>query len=153
MTIDEIALRLSGVISSEYFATGERAELRRWTQNQTPPLCYYRLAAEYVPLDIRHNDKRWMTYCHCIAMLADLDPSNISIGAALRGAEFSERRLARLLASSEFVDDLDRVVKWLVAKQQPVSVVELFRAIYYDGSDFSREKIARDFYNSSAQKE
>jgi CRISPR system Cascade subunit CasB len=147
-----VALSLCGAITHPDFPAGDRAELRRWTPGELPPIAYWRLAADRIPREMRggQRDQGWSAYTHALSLLA---PSGhvqgMSLGRALRTTRYHEKRPSRLLNApqgDEFRADLLTAVRWLSAHREGVDVTELADAFRFGGADSSRERIARGFY-------
>jgi CRISPR system Cascade subunit CasB len=147
-----VALSLSGAINHLDFPTGDRAELRRWTPGEVPPLAYWRLAADRIPADLHvgRDDRNWAFYVHAVALLApEGHAPGVSIGDALRRTRYHEKRVARLLGADEgdaFRSALLQAVRWLASHRQGVDTVELAGAFRFGGTDPTRERIARGYY-------
>jgi CRISPR system Cascade subunit CasB len=145
-------LSLAGAINHLDFPTGDRAELRRWTPGEVPPLAYWRLAADRIPANLRvgRDDQNWAFYVHAVALLApEGHTPGVSIGDALRRTGYHEKRVARLLGADEgdaFRSALLQAVRWLASHRRGVDTVELAGAFRFGGTDHTRERIARGYY-------
>jgi hypothetical protein len=153
MTTDrtETARRIADLLKGDRFPTGDLAVFRRWRQHDILAPAFYRFVAEHISADLRHpsNERKWAVFVHFAALLvAAGDKEPLSIGRALAATVYHERRLGRLLADTDFNTALEPVVRWLTIKRQPMRMTELLNAIWFNGSNTTRESIARDYYYS-----
>ena len=94
--------RIAGLISSDRFATGDRAALRRMAPEQPPPLVFYRLGVRYLPEGWEHTMDDWVTLVAALAIMAPnaFRPDH-GLGQALAEATYSEARGCRGLRGPE----------------------------------------------------
>ncbi len=152
--------RLSGVVGSENFSSGERAGLKRITPGSLPPLTFYRFAFRHLPEGWEGQQEAWMMV---VAGLALMSPNPHrparSAGRALAESGYAESRLERLLAAKE--EDvlhtlLLRAVRFLAAKNESINWVDFARLLLTKDRaklETARLSIARDYYYNLREKE
>lgn len=144
--------RIARILGAEEFPTGERAQLKRMTPGNTPPLAFYRFAYRHLPEDWERRREAWMTL---VAGLAILGPGGHSperkVGQVLAAAKYSEMRLERLLATEgETLHTLFlRTVRFLAAKGAAVNWLDFAHLLGLAGDpQHARMRIAQDYYRN-----
>ncbi len=152
-TLSQQMGRIAGIISSDRFATGERAALRRMNPGHPPPLCFYRFALSHLPSGWEHASDDWTTLVAGIALMAPgAHNAQVRFGEALAAAGYSEARLERLLAAEGEVRRMLflRAIRFLAAKSKPFNWTEGAQLLLTKGPS-KREtvnlRIARDFFS------
>lgn len=162
--LSSIINRISAVIGSNNFPTGDRAALRRMTPDQPLPLIFYRFALRYLPSHWDHTPEETRNWSTIVTSIAIMSPNahnpTQGLGRALGQTGFSEARLERLLQSSGDTRRtlLVRAARFLAAKGTACNWVEGARLLLIPESNIgAREhihhRIAKDFYYSQQEAE
>ncbi len=145
---------IAGVLSSNEFPTGRRAELKRIVPGEPLPLAFYAFAVRHLPENWEKAPEDWATVVAGMALMAPTVYShNTGLGDALAQAKFSEARLERLLAAEgETLRTLFlRAVRLLASKSIPFNWTDGAKLLFYKDQkareDFKLH-MARDFYSN-----
>lgn len=162
--LPSVVSRISAIISSHHFPTGDRAALRRMTPDQPLPLVFYRFALQYLPDHwdrAKEDERNWSTIVASIATMSPNahDPTR-GWGKALAQAGFSESRLERLLQSSGDTRRtlVLRAARFLAAKNIPCNWTEgawllLIPENNVEARERLHHRIAKDFYYTQQEDE
>lgn len=150
---DELARRALAIAAALAVADpGEKAEARRMADHGAP--VFWRQVAR---LDIpRWQEPGWRQFTRLVALLTpasrdrSIHDGQRPLGAALAEADFSEQRLARLLAARGPARDeaLERAIRMIARSAPGLDVVDLARAIFWP-EDASH--LARSYYRQQEQ--
>lgn len=144
-----------------WLAPGPAAALRRGPLAGAGAAAFWKLTAEHVPNEVRKNEEGWAALIQAIAILTPKgrDPNKkpahdrrLPMGTALYKANFSELRLARLLAAtSELRRDLAvRACRRLATTgQNRFDLVTLAYFVLF-GHDKTDRRIASHYYRADA---
>jgi CRISPR system Cascade subunit CasB len=143
-------------MSSDSFATADRAALRRMAPEQPPPLVFYRFGVRYLPDGWERTLDDWVTLVAALAIMAPhaFRPDR-GLGQALAEATYSEARLERLLAAQGQTRRilLLRAARFLAAKSAPCNWTDGAQLLFSRAPDVYEAiclRIARDFYRTAA---
>ena len=143
---------------------GPAAALRRGPYNGAGAAAFWKLLARHNPVGAVHNEAGWAALIQAIAVLTPKgrDPEkqsahdySLSMGRVLCEAEFSELRLARLLAAAPDLrpEVAVRTCRRLAAGEcSRFNLVTLGDFVLFGGEHTDR-RIARDYYRARAAAE
>ncbi|WP_020373818.1 type I-E CRISPR-associated protein Cse2/CasB [Sulfobacillus thermosulfidooxidans] len=160
-TLRSIIIRLANIINSDALSSGKRAQLRRMSLQNEPPLCFYQLAVTYLPEGWTHPSLRsdWLTIVAGMAtMFPRIHQSDRPLGRVLAQAGYSEARLERLLVADDMVRRVlvQRLTRFLAAKLMSVNWIELGALLLlrdHERRESLHLRIAQDFYTQIKQEE
>jgi CRISPR system Cascade subunit CasB len=139
--------RLTGVIGSPHYPSGDRAALRRWAPGQPLPLAFYRLWLRHLDAELPPPAQLegWVALTWAIATLgADAHAPKRPLGQALAESQFAEGRLERLLSAPDDVrlELFMSAVRFLAAKGERFDLTEAARFLLTHDAD-KREALHR----------
>ena len=143
---------------------GPAATLRRGPYRGAGAAAFWKLLAEYKPVDAERNEVGWAALVQAIAVLTPKgrDPQkqaahdySLAMGQALYDAGISELRLARLLAADPELrgEVAVRVCRRLAAGEPKRFDLVTLGYFVLHGSQNTDRRIARDYYRAYAAAE
>lgn len=144
--------RVSALVGSEDFPTGERAALKRLAPDRPPSLAFYRFCFQHLPEGWQRQIGAWQVLLAGLAVMGiSAHRSDRSVGQALAEHRYSEARLERLLATQDDVlyTLTLRVARFLAAKGESVNWLDLAQLLLAqdrEKREAVRLKIAGDYY-------
>lgn len=146
------------------FEPGPAATLRRGPFQGAGAAAFWKLLAKYNPVGARRNERGWADVIQSIAILTPKgrDPEkksahdfSLPLGRALHGAEFSEERLARLLATGPETrgEVAIRACRRLASGEFNRFNLVTLGYFVLSGSEGTNHQIAREYYRAYAAAE
>jgi CRISPR type I-E-associated protein CasB/Cse2 len=155
-------LAFAGLLASQHFSPGDRAELRRLEPDDFNRTAFWRLLVGHVPEDLRSTEAaeaRWAMLLHGMALMAPQHHrSGRSVGRALAEAGLPEPRLEQLVRARgpQQWPALRRLCQFLAARAAPIDWADFSTFILADNEDKAEEqrrRLARDYYAIQARNE
>ncbi len=153
-SIMSIVNRIAGAFGRD-IGSGDIAMLRRMDLDDLGASAFWRIISTYVPADTLPNhdpllaetERKWAIVLNALAILAGLHQHNVSLGAALAHAGFSELRFVRLLRARDATlgSHVRSAASYLASKGQSADCADLALLVFSDAEPV-RRKLARDYY-------
>lgn len=149
----------AGLLASEHFSPGDRAELRRLEPDDFNRPAFWRLLVGHVPEGFRRTEAveaRWAMLLHGMALMAPQhQQGGRSVGRALAEAGLPESRLEQFLRARgpQQWPALRRLCQFLAARAVPIDWIEFSNLILADNDNTAEEqrrRIARGYYAAQA---